>query len=207
MTTTYTINHNDQFNSIEVIFNGKPSEAVRDALKDLRFRWHGVRKLWYGYKTEEETRQAIDKAQGESKPVKKAAKAEPVAKANKFGVKVGDLFSASWGYEQTNVDFFQVIALVGDSSVRVREVSPVMIEENPTCSMAADRTYQTNTNGKILEPKSYSVFINDQEKGDIKRLKSFDADGVSHPQFRIASYASATLCTGETETCYESWYY
>lgn len=56
----YTINHNEQFDSLEITFNGKPSEAIRDALKALRFRWHGVKKCWYGYTTEEEARAAID---------------------------------------------------------------------------------------------------------------------------------------------------
>lgn len=32
---------------------------------------------------------------------------------NADGVRIGDLFYGSWGYEQTNVDFFQVVALRG----------------------------------------------------------------------------------------------
>ena len=51
---TYALNYNDRFNSYEVRFDGKPSEAVRDALKALRFRWHSVNKCWYGYNTTEE---------------------------------------------------------------------------------------------------------------------------------------------------------
>lgn len=62
MNTTYTINHNSQFNSLEVSFNGKPSEAIREALKSLRFRWHGVKKVWYGFADEMKVKEAIDKA-------------------------------------------------------------------------------------------------------------------------------------------------
>lgn len=50
---TYTINQNKQFNSIEIAFDCKPSEAVRTALKELKFRWHKVKKVWYGYADEE----------------------------------------------------------------------------------------------------------------------------------------------------------
>lgn len=32
-------------------------------------------------------------------------------------VKVGDIFETSWGYEQTNVDFFQVVKVTGKSVV------------------------------------------------------------------------------------------
>ena len=56
----YTISRNDAFKSVEVTFEGKPSEAVREALKALKFRWHSVKKLWYGYATEAETRAAIE---------------------------------------------------------------------------------------------------------------------------------------------------
>lgn len=59
---TYTINHNDEFNSTEIFFDGKPSAAIRDTLKGMKFRWHGVKKCWYGRKPEVEVRAAIDAA-------------------------------------------------------------------------------------------------------------------------------------------------
>ena len=197
---TYTITTNPSFNSLEILFDGKPTEEIRNALKALRFRWHSVKKVWYGYSTEEAVRAAI-----EGNPIKETAKAE---KKNKYGVKVGDIFSASWGYEQTNVDFFQVIALVGETSVRVREVYPTMIEENPTCSMAADRTYKLSN--ELLPAASRSVFIKDQENGDLKRIKpgysNDPEEAKKHCYFYLDSFANAHKCNGETVTAYESWY-
>ena len=38
-----------------------------------------------------------------------ASKKQPTQNAE--GVHVGDLFYCSWGYEQTNIDYFQVVAL------------------------------------------------------------------------------------------------
>lgn len=199
---TYTITHNTQFNSLEIFFEGKPAQEVREALKALKFRWHSVKKCWYGYTDEETARAAIDGQQIEAPAAEKPAKPEAV---NKYGVKVGDIFEASWGYEQTNVDFFQVVALVGASSVRVRQVCPPCVDESAVGPMSADRTYRLTN--ELLPPRSYSVFIKDQENGDLKRLKSYAADGVSNPQFRLDTFASAYLCTGETVKCYESWYY
>lgn len=49
---TYTINQNQQFGSIEISFDGKPSEAIREALKSLKFRWHNVKRVWYGFAEE-----------------------------------------------------------------------------------------------------------------------------------------------------------
>lgn len=42
---------------------------------------------------------------------------------NADGVHVGDLFYGSWGYEQTNVDFFQVVALKGQHTAILRRIA------------------------------------------------------------------------------------
>ena len=196
--TTYTIN--EKFNGIEITFDSKPAADIRTQLKENGFRWHNKKALWYAKNTPERIK--IAEAIAEGKAVK--AEKKTAEKKNKFGVQVGDIFCSSWGYEQTNVDFFQVVELVGATSVRVREVHPAMTGEDPTCSMAADRTYSMTK--KLLPPASSSVFIKDQEKGDLKRLKSYAADGVSDPQFNISSYASAWLVKGDNITTYESWY-
>ena len=195
---TFTINQNAQFNSLEIEFNERPSVKVREALKSLKFRWHSIKKVWYGYSDVETVTNAINAAENN---VKSEPKSE--TQKNKFGVQVGDIFSASWGYDQTNVDFFQVIKLVGNCSVRVREVRPQLIDEVPTCGMAADRTYKLT---RDILPAARGVFIKDDVNGDLKRLKSYAADGVSNPIFSISSYADAHLCTSETTTVYESWY-
>lgn len=197
--TTYAINQ--ELNGIEITFDGKPAEAVRDELKSSGFRWHKAKKLWYAKDNANRRALAIRLAEGKTGTAGKA----PKASGNKYGVKVGDFFSASWGYEQTNVDYFQVVALVGASSVRVREVAPEIISLEPTCSMAEDRVYNLDRS-RLLPPCPSSVFINDQEKGDLKRLKSYAADGVSNPQFNLSSFASAYYCANETEKQYVSWY-
>lgn len=59
---SYTITLNPSFNSLEIAFDGKPSEAIRTALKGLKFRWHNVKKVWYGYSDEATVKAAIDGA-------------------------------------------------------------------------------------------------------------------------------------------------
>ena len=56
---TYEIRQNAKYNSLEVYFDGKPSEAVRTALKEKKFRWHSVNKCWYGYGISEEALAAV----------------------------------------------------------------------------------------------------------------------------------------------------
>lgn len=48
-------------------------------------------------------------------------RSEPTQNAD--GVRVGDLFYSSWGYEQTNVDFYEVVALKGKHTAVIRKIS------------------------------------------------------------------------------------
>jgi hypothetical protein len=56
----YAINKNANFNSLEITFAGKPDEQTRNALKANGYRWHGVRRIWYGYTDEQTIRAALD---------------------------------------------------------------------------------------------------------------------------------------------------
>lgn len=195
----YNISVNNQFNSLEIAFTEKPSEAIREALKALHFRWHKVKKVWYGFADKDTLEKAINGSQIATKSTKSDIK------VNKYGIKVGDIFNCSWGYDQTNEDFFQVVALVGKESVRIREVNLALASERATSSMSADRTYKLTND--ILPPSSYSVFIDDQEKGDLKRVKSYASDGVSNPYITIGRGGYiARKCEGDAITVYESWY-
>lgn len=87
----YTITTNAQYSSVEVSFNGKPAEEVRNALKALRFRWHGQKRVWYGYATEEAVRAAIEGKQPEAtqsteKPAKAAKKATKGTEQNRVRI-------------------------------------------------------------------------------------------------------------------------
>ena len=43
-------------------------------------------------------------------------------------VKVGDIFVASWGYDQTNIDFYEVVAKTA-ARVKVRPISSIEVED------------------------------------------------------------------------------
>lgn len=60
---SYTITRNAEYDSIEVRFNGKPSDAVRQAVRGLGMRWHKLKACWYScFVTEEQVRDAIAQA-------------------------------------------------------------------------------------------------------------------------------------------------
>lgn len=60
----------------------------------------------------------------------KAAKKERKADRNQpHSVTVGTVFAASWGYEQTNVDFYEVVQLVGKNTVVIRKIAGALKED------------------------------------------------------------------------------
>lgn len=48
-------------------------------------------------------------------------------------VKVGDIYYTSWGYDQTNVEFYEVVKLVGKCSVILREIAGESEQTGFTC--------------------------------------------------------------------------
>ncbi len=196
MTSTYTINNN--YHGIEITFDGRPSAEIRAQLKAAGYRWHGVKRLWYARNTTD-TLNLARVLCGDTESVEELNTAPVEPTTNAYGVQVGDVFRCSWGYDQTNEDFFQVVALVGTGSVRVRQVSLPILKEDGVGPMASNYTYALTH--EIL-PATGSIWIKDQEKGDLKRLSAGYGGGVA---FKIANHY-ARLVTGDKITVYESWY-
>ena len=98
-------------------------------------------------------------------------------------VKVGDLFVDSWGYEQTQVDIYQVVDKPSAKTVIVREIAKETVEgsEGMMC-----RNVRAVPN----------AFIGGEIK---KRIDNYGG-------FKTSSFSSACPTTAE-ETHYNSWYY
>lgn len=75
----FTITDNAEHGSLEIKFDSKPSAEVIHALKENKFRWHKVKKLWFGFADRETITNALhtayeaDNAQ-EAEPVQVTAK-------------------------------------------------------------------------------------------------------------------------------------
>ena len=97
-------------------------------------------------------------------------------------VKVGDLFVDSWGYEQTQVDLYQVVAKPSAKTVVVRPIACETVEgsEGRDC-----RNVRAVPN----------AFIGEEMK---KRLNNYGG-------FKTSSYSSARPTTAESKH-YNSWY-
>ncbi len=114
------------------------------------------------------------------------------------GIKCGDIFTCSWGYEQTNVDFFKVEKIRGTKQVLLREVTLASECVTAHSAMSGDFKYDP----KRWQYVKNSVFIDDDERGKIATVKRNPDGGFVH-SFMDGRHL---LTPYHGETLYESWY-
>lgn len=120
-----------------------------------------------------------------AKQIREERKIEQKVKAAQLAnnVKVGDLFVDSWGYEQTQVDIYQVVDKPSAKTIIVREIAKETVEGSEGM-MCRDVRAVPN------------AFIGGEIK---KRIDNYGG-------FKTSSFSSARPTTAE-ETHYNSWYY
>ena len=101
---------------------------------------------------------------------KEIRKNERLEAARNAKVNVGDIFRASWGYDQTNIDYYQVVAVSGQN-IQVRAI--------------AQQSQETLAMQGVCVPIPNS-FIGEVMK---KRIQA-DGDSLS---FRVNSFSNAYL--------------
>lgn len=122
----------------------------------------------------------------------KAARRQ-VVNAFRHDAKVGDIFRSSWGYDQTNIDYYQVVALVGQHFAMVREIQQQSEETAymqgecvpaPGC-WATEADYSDH--GKAYHAEHGHYPHKEKEAFRVK-IQGCDSD---EPRFKVASYAYA----------------
>lgn len=95
----------------------------------------------------------------------------------KHEIKPGDIFYTSWGYDQTNVDYYVVTRLVGRCSVELQEIGTAKVA--------------TTAPGIIRVKPDPSVRL---KAPFTKRLNEY----ADRPLIRIASYCNAYRVEADT---------
>lgn len=127
----------------------------------------------------------LEKRKQESKIKKKAAQEEGLKSEL---VKPGTIFYQSWGYEQTNINFYQVIAIKGRTAI-FREIAS---EEVPGSMYSHGMACQVRP-------------VKDSFKGDeFKKLIVFAEFGV---YVNFNSYSNLSIYENGKDGIYKSWYY
>lgn len=70
-------------------------------------------------------------------------------------VEVGDIFAASWGYDQTNINFYQVVKVsASGKSVHVSEIRSLMAEDQSSGPYYVSvKAHQDNFKGEVFRRK------------------------------------------------------
>lgn len=156
-----TMSINEALQGIELTFGEKPAEEIREAMKAAGFRWHRQKKLWYAKNTPER----LDLAVKISGPVAPEAAHDPTAASepvSKFGIKVGDILEDSWGYEQTNVEFYLVTRIISACKIEIVELGHTTVSTESSMSGYV----MPDIEFRIGEPLQKIVSQNSYEKQD-----------------------------------------
>lgn len=87
----------------------------------------------YRVRTSEEYDKAMERIRQEAERFRRHDEAqEKAAAAFRESLRVGDIFYVSWGWEQTNIDFYQVVAIRG-SAVDLRQLDQRTTEDGYMC--------------------------------------------------------------------------
>lgn len=117
-----------------------------------------------------------------------------------FGVKVGDVFVNSWGYEQTNTEFYQVVGLKGKSTVILKEIMKQHGEAySPMSGTVKPRLNQFLENSFFM---SYESNKDIESNLYIKRMQKWG----ERPYIKLGKRYNAYL-TSPDKAHYESSYY
>ncbi len=113
--------------------------------------------------------------------VKARADRSAERKADKHGLSVGSILCATWGYEQTNCDFMQVVALVGEKMVEIRELAVEQVNDGEQLMSGKVKPIPNKFTGPVMRKRATSAGI---------RLTSFSIAQVwsGRPQF-VSWYA------------------
>lgn len=199
------VNLNKALNGIELIFQEKPETDILTILKENGFRWHRKKKLWYAKVTDERKAlvKELQKSNSEiisvannnvSAPTKAKAKKQPL---NKYGVKVGDMFCDIWGYEQTNVDFYQVVDLKGSTTVVLKPVKK-------NARMIGDMSYMVSPiKDDFIEGKYKTRLMTNGEETIQRRVKDIGNNSI----YAGSGYESLSLMSDITSEINETHYY
>jgi hypothetical protein len=105
---------NGNENLYQMIFTGKSSKPAS----------------WYRYRTLERMNDVVLTFQeGQLKNFEWKAKRKAEQEAKRKGVEVGAIYSTSWGYNQTNVEMFQVVKKVSEYKYILQEIGQTWVND------------------------------------------------------------------------------
>lgn len=137
----------------------------------------------YSYRTVESRAEAIARYIEGRKQTAQLKAETKTKRMQPHTLKIGDILDSSWGYDQTNVDYYQVTRIVGPHTVELREICAESVQDSGYRHGMADRCLP----------------VRDAFKSEPFTKRTSYQNSVS-----ISSYRHASLWDGKDN--YRSWY-
>lgn len=167
----YTVTDNNEYGSVEVKFDDKPAEAVRDVLKANKFRWNKAKKVWYGKTSHDAIVDALNKAY--------EAESSPEAKSD---------FMKSWE-RATQAEKDEVVDAINQNT-KLSHIAPTEIREEIPAQ--AENITEVNDNGAENEINEGTVHSSKPDgDGAARLLDELQAGDVQRAGGQREAVASA----------------
>lgn len=120
------------------------------------------------------------------------------------GVAVGDFFVASWGYDQTNIDFFKVVGLTA-KGVKVQPWTSAMVDDDPDGRRTQDAVVPGEGPARVTDWSACTPDMDYWERQEAKVVydapveQKFLTMFGDTPWFHVNSIASAKKWDGRPE--------
>ena len=156
----FTITDNAEHGSLEISFDSKPSDEVRHVLKEHKFRWHKVKKVWFGYTDRQTITEALHAAY-------EAENAEPAAAAPEQS----DFEKAFWEASQAERD--EVVDAIHENT-KITHMAPTEIRE----SVDAEISEEATNNGENADNQTAVPQHEPDGRGAARLLDEVEAGDV-----------------------------
>lgn len=129
--------------------------------------------FFFSFRTMEDRANYVNKFENRIKAWKKRIQENKDARRAPTKLTEGSILYTSWGYDQTNIDFYQVTKVIGKKMVELRE----LVQSRDTSGMAFDQGMCSPIKDKFTD------------EAPIRKIASSDS-------VKIKSYAIASLWDG-----------
>lgn len=124
---------------------------------------------------------------------KRKADRQAERKSWRHDVKVGDIFRSSWGYDQTNIDYYQIVELIGNHYAMAREIGA---QSQDTGWLQGDCVPAPNQWATEADYDSEESKKHREEHGSFLRREKpafkVRIQGPGEPHIKVRSFAHAT---------------
>lgn len=158
----FTISDNAEHGSLEIRFESKPSDEVRHTLKEHKFRWHKVKKVWFGYTD----RQTITDALHRAYEAENTEASEPAPEQSSFE-------KAFWNASQVERD--EVVDAIREN-IQIAHMAPTEIRQRASVAEIEEVTeHGENADNQGAVPqhepdgRGAARLLDEAEAGDVPR--------------------------------------